>query len=518
MASLKLNIIANYTGSFFRVVIGLVFIPLYVKFLGVESYGLIGFYATLESLFSILDLGLGATINREFARRSAVLGQEQICRDMLKTLEAIYWTMAFVICVLLLTLAPLIAGHWMKPKSLSEKDVQNAIALMGLVTFFRWPLGLYQGGLNGLQEQVLSNILNTIFAFAKSITAVLVLWLVQPSISLFFLAQVFIGMLETFVMRAFVCKSLPKAQKVPRFNLKLLKEVWRFAAGMMAIHTVGVALMQSDKIILSKMLPLETYGYYMIAWTMAMTIFRVVYPITGALMPRMTQLVAQKKDVLVTKLYHQSCQFINVLAAPLCLTIIFFPESILRVWTGSSEIAARSGVILSMLTLGSLLNSMVNMPYIIQLAQGWTSLFFWANALSLMLLVPSMIFAASEWGAIGGAIVWPLLNTFYVIFCVLIMHRRILRGEFTKWLFQDIGATLLSALVIVVSMRVIYEWLNLNQGRIVPLLFIGATTVAAFLSSLAIAPKLRHSFLDSIKGIFSNLFKTSRSAAGKVLT
>ncbi|MGD9819296.1 MAG: lipopolysaccharide biosynthesis protein, partial [Desulfomonilaceae bacterium] len=182
MASLKLNILANYAGSFCRVVIGLVFVPLYVKFLGVESYGLIGFYATLESLFLILDMGLGATINRELARRSSLQGQEQSCRDMLRTLETIYWIMAIVIAVSLIAMAPLMASYWIKPQHLSEKDVQDAIVLMGIVTFSRWPLGVYQGGLNGLQKQVLLNILNSVFALSKGVLAVLVLWLVQPTI------------------------------------------------------------------------------------------------------------------------------------------------------------------------------------------------------------------------------------------------------------------------------------------------------------------------------------------------
>ncbi|KOR31756.1 hypothetical protein TI05_11605 [Achromatium sp. WMS3] len=37
----------------------LAFIPLYIKFLGIESFGLIGFFTTLQSIFALLDLGLG---------------------------------------------------------------------------------------------------------------------------------------------------------------------------------------------------------------------------------------------------------------------------------------------------------------------------------------------------------------------------------------------------------------------------------------------------------------------------
>jgi len=44
MSQLKLNIIANYTGKAWTALMSLAFIPLYIKFIGIEAYGLIGFF------------------------------------------------------------------------------------------------------------------------------------------------------------------------------------------------------------------------------------------------------------------------------------------------------------------------------------------------------------------------------------------------------------------------------------------------------------------------------------------
>ena len=70
----KLNIIANYSGKAWMTLMSLAFIPLYIKFLGIEAYALIGFFATLTSIFGVLDLGLSATLNREFGRASVTWG------------------------------------------------------------------------------------------------------------------------------------------------------------------------------------------------------------------------------------------------------------------------------------------------------------------------------------------------------------------------------------------------------------------------------------------------------------
>ena len=48
------------------------FVPLYIKFMGVESYGLVGIYFPLLALSDFLDMRLSDTMNREMARLMAV--------------------------------------------------------------------------------------------------------------------------------------------------------------------------------------------------------------------------------------------------------------------------------------------------------------------------------------------------------------------------------------------------------------------------------------------------------------
>ncbi|MFA6222162.1 MAG: oligosaccharide flippase family protein [Desulfomonilaceae bacterium] len=137
---------------------------------------------------------------------------------------------------------------------------------MGMVVVFRWPFGLYQGGLKGLQQQVLVNILNAISGTFRGLGAVLVLWLVSPTIQAFFIFQIVVSGLETFTSAYFLWRSLPQSTERPMFRKAILHEIWPFTGGMMAINVVAMILTQADKIILSKMLTLEMFGYYMLAW------------------------------------------------------------------------------------------------------------------------------------------------------------------------------------------------------------------------------------------------------------
>src|SRR5574339_1055043 len=94
---IRINLIANFLGRGWAAVMGIAFLPLYIKFMGIESYGLVGLFATLQGVFALLDLGLTTTLNREIARYSASPEKSQDMRDLVRTLETISWGLAFFI-------------------------------------------------------------------------------------------------------------------------------------------------------------------------------------------------------------------------------------------------------------------------------------------------------------------------------------------------------------------------------------------------------------------------------------
>ena len=65
---LKKNIVANYIGQFYNIIIGIVMVPFYLEYLGAEAYGLVGFFALVQSWMALLDMGLSPTLSREVAK------------------------------------------------------------------------------------------------------------------------------------------------------------------------------------------------------------------------------------------------------------------------------------------------------------------------------------------------------------------------------------------------------------------------------------------------------------------
>jgi len=455
MTLLKKNIAANLGSRAWQALMSLAFVPLYIKFMGIESYGLVGIFASLLVLFSVLDMGLSTTLNRELARLSILPDKAQEMRNLVRTLELPYWGMAFVIGIAMVCLSGPIAYYWVRADELSPAIVKQAFMIIGGVVAFRWPIALYSGGLMGLQKQVLLSGINVFEATLRNVGAVLVLWLISPTIQAFFIWQIFASMIHVFLTAGFLWRSLPKNSHRSRFQKEILFRIWRFAAGMTGISVTSIILTQTDKIVLSRILPLEMFGYYTLATVVANALLFLIIPIFSALFPRFSQLVSLHDQNGLKELYHKSCQFMSVMILPAAIVVSFFSSEILFLWTGDPAIVMNTHSIVSILIIGTALSGLMHLPYALQLAHAWTKLALYTNIIASIILVPMIYFLATHYGVVGAASAWVILNAGYVLIHIQIMHSRILKGEKGRWYLNDVAVPLIIAVTVAAIWRLL---------------------------------------------------------------
>lgn len=443
------NVFANFTGTIWQTLMAMLFIPLYIKFMGIESWGLIGIFASLQIILGLLDMGLSSTLNREMARLSVIPNKEDEMRNLVRTLEFFYWSVAILIGIVIIVLSPVITNHWIDTGGLSPKTVQQALLIMGFVMTLQMPIGFYSGGLMGLQKQVHLNVINIIMSTFRGGGAVFVLWLISPTVHAYFIWQIIISSFTVFLLGHTLWKKLPYSDNHAVFQKHLLRGIWKFAAGMSGITILAVILTQVDKIVLSKMLSLEMFGYYTLASTVAMSLTRLTTPIMTAIYPKLTQMISNDDQNGLKLLYHKSCQLVAVLVLPVAVIISLFSYDILMIWTQNSTTALRTYILVSILTAGTGLYGLMVLPYTLQLASGWTSLSIYKNIIAVILLVPAIIVLTHHYGAIGASIAWFVLNLGYVLFEIPMVHKRLLRHEKWRWYINDVfyplGASVLIA-------------------------------------------------------------------------
>jgi O-antigen/teichoic acid export membrane protein len=494
MSVIRRNVIANFAGKAWAVLMSLAFVPVYIKLLGIEAYGLIGFFLTLVAILSLLDLGLGTTLNRRLAQLSIEKNAAQEMCDLLRTLELIYLIIGIVIGATIAALAPFIANHWIKSEQLPVATVTHAVAMMGVAIACHWPLALYSGGLMGLQKQVVSNTITSLIATVRNFGAVVVIWQVSSTIEAFFAWQLAVSLAETVLTRFLLRRYLPIAPQSPRFRVRLLNDLWRFAAGITGISLLSVILTQLDKVILSKVLSLEAFAYYNLAWRLASGLYYLVSPINTAFFPRFAQLAAVDDKDELARLYHRGCQLTSVVVIPVTVVLAMFSAEFLALWIRDPQITARTSNLLTLLVIGTALNGLMNLPLTLQLAYGWTRLVFVMNVAAVCLLAPMIYVMSLRFGGEGAACIWIVLNAGYVVFMLQIMHRRLLPGHLRDWFIVDVGLPLVAAVTVATICR---QMINMSSPDGWLVLKLTAVSLLTAMASALAAPQVRSMILHT---------------------
>jgi O-antigen/teichoic acid export membrane protein len=482
MSRFKANLVSGLLSKGWTMVMLLAFVPVYVRLLGVEAYGIITLYSSLSAILVVLDGGLGATFTREIARAVATNDGSSRARDLTRSMEAVYWLVALVVLALGVIVAPGLLASWVKPSHLPVEDVTAASRWMFAAIALQLPSVLYIGGLNGLEEQVLANSLAAASATLRWLGAALVVSLVAPTLQLFFMWHAAVAAAHSVLALLLFWHRVPAAPTPARVRLALLRGIRRLALGTTGITTTGIVLTQMDKIILSKLLPLREFGYYGLAWAAASGLGVISVPFFVTSYPRMSALAARADEPALAAYYHHSSRLLASLLLPVAIVMATFPREVLMLWTEDPRAAQNAYLVLTIISAGCALNGLMIMPYALQLAYAWTRLGFVQNLLGIAVLLPLTVFGARAFGPPGAAAAWLLLNLSYIGISVQLMHRRCLPDEKTRWYLHDVGVPLLGAALVVSLAR----WaLPTDLPRLSMALALAAVTAAAGLAAAA---------------------------------
>jgi len=438
MTSLNKNIFANYLGRAWPVLLSVLLVPVYIRFLGVEAYGLVGFFITLSAVMGVFDLGIGATMNRELAIRSANPDHHSSQRDLVRTFEIIYWVIAIVVGILVVLCASSITNSWVQAEDLDNETIVTAVQLMGLAITFRFPMSLYQGGLMGLQKQVLVNKILIIYGTVRHFGAVAVLLIISKTLYVFFAWQVFMSVLASFTFLFALWSKLPECNTKARFRVGILSETWRYAAAVSLNAMIGIFLTQLDKFMLSTLLSLKMFAYYTIAATVASAIWMIIIPFNTAVFPKIVELREKMSQDKLISFFHSTSQVLSILLLPIGFLLIFFSKEILFLWLGDDIIAENAYLILSFLVFGTLLNGLVSMPITTANAYGWPMLTTYTNLAQAIVFIPLIIFLVNKFNGLGASIGWVIINSTYILITVPIFFKKYFKNQKKSWYLYDI--------------------------------------------------------------------------------
>lgn len=293
-SSLQWNFLGNVTGCLWLGVMSLVTVPVFIQLLGTDAFGIASLVAAFQSVLALLDFGLAGTAKREVAIARAAGNRGQLA-DTVRTFEIIYWTIALIIGLGFAGLSHWLANSWEPQQALPPADIQMAILLGGLAFAARWPVALYTGILQGLERQVVQNGILVVTATTRAGLTMLALLFVSRTVYCLLVTQALANGLEV-LLSGYVARRLALAGAKGRFDLAVVRRVWRFAVGVNLVGTFGMLVSGAPQLLISKLLPLVELTYYSVASAATGALLIISTAAQISLFPRLS-LCCQQQDL-----------------------------------------------------------------------------------------------------------------------------------------------------------------------------------------------------------------------------
>jgi O-antigen/teichoic acid export membrane protein len=415
--------------------LSLVALPIYYKLLGAENFGVIGFFLSLQVMVGFLDLGLGATLIRKFSQTHA---QEAVLiRRYALTFETFYVFIALAMAIILIASSTWLSHSWIQASDQVLLKLPDQLKIASLCICCVWFSSIYNSMLIGLEQQFQLSIAHAFLAVLRFCAPILaVIWFAD--LTVFFLANLLIAVSQVLILKLLAKSFLPQVSEAVRVDFKLIRLDSGFSMGMFGIFLTTFLIAQTDKIILSKLLNLSQFGIYTLCATLAGGIYLAVQPLFNVLLPRFNRLISENSQDELQSLYGLGAQMMALIVMPASTLIFFFSEEVLMIWTMQTEVVSQGAWLLKFLVLANTINALMNLPYCLQIAAGWTSLPLKVNYVIIFSLLPAMVWAAQEKGALGAA--WVTLFLHACIMCTIphIMHMKLLIRSKWQWYLRAI--------------------------------------------------------------------------------
>jgi O-antigen/teichoic acid export membrane protein len=254
------NTVFNLLGLGIPLVIGFFSIPVVIRWLGPERFGILSLVWVVVGYFSLFDLGLGRAVTKYIA--------EAFGRHETESIPGLFWTTVFVQGafgvfggLLLVVLSPLLVERVLHISASLQNEMRASFVILAVAVPFVMVSGAFRGALEAMHRFDLVNLVRV------------------PSSAFLYLAPL-IGWLAGFDMRGIVgllaatrglalaawafllLRELPQLRKRVSFNPAAFRPVIRFGGWVMLSNLVSPLLLYLDRFLIGSLLTLTAVAYY----------------------------------------------------------------------------------------------------------------------------------------------------------------------------------------------------------------------------------------------------------------
>jgi O-antigen/teichoic acid export membrane protein len=415
MSRLTKNILYNLVGQSSLLILGFVAIRYIFRGLGEDVLGIIYFALTASTVLSgMLEMGIGSSAVREISGHATT--EPEYVADLVRTGSLFFWGAYLFLALALLLGAPAIANHWIRLRTLDPGTAVSVLRIIGIASLVALPRTLYVCVLRGFQRMEFNNMIDVATTGLQQFGTIIVLLLgggLLPVVHWF--AICFFASIVAYVL---ICSQfLSWRALIPGFSVAVVKRNLKFASNMAATSFLSVVVSQTDKAVVSKLMPIKMFGYYGIAYATVARGTMVTSAIAQAALPSLCELHGAGNTKALVSQYAKLQDFLCFVTIPIFAAIFFAAEPVFG-FVLNAEAARLLLLPTTLLCFGFYLNSTLNAPHVFSLATGRPDISARFNFYALFVVSPASIVLVYFLGLKGAAFSFVAYNLFSYLYSI----------------------------------------------------------------------------------------------------
>ncbi len=413
------NTLFNLAGQILPLFVGIFTIPLIIKGLGIERFGVLTLVWMVIGYFSLFDLGLGRALTQIIA---SCLGKENV-----KDLSELVWT-ALAIMALMGVIGMVIAGSLSPILIAKVFKMPNQMRTEALSAFYILSVSIpvivlssgFTGILTAYQRFDLINLLRVPLGLVNFIAPLLVLPFSTSIVPITLLLAV--SRLVSCIAQYLLClRVMPSLRTGRRFNADAAKPLFCFGGWMTISNIVGPVMVYLDRFVIGAAISVTAVAYYATPYEMVTKL----WIISGALIASLFPAFAASNNYDSSHTVHllsKSLAAIFILVFPIVLIVVTFSKEGLMIWLGK-DFANNSAPVLQWLAAGVFINCLAQVLFALIQGRGRPDITAKMHLLELLVYLPLLWWALRHYGVVGAAIAWTLRVTIDGILLLWVAQR-----------------------------------------------------------------------------------------------
>ncbi|WP_368901474.1 oligosaccharide flippase family protein [Oceanobacillus oncorhynchi] len=330
----KAGVILSYLFTVVNAVVGFLYIPLIIYFIGQDQYGLYQLFGSILIYLGLFDFGLGKTVTRYYSKYMA-LGDEKSKENLLGISSVIFLVLSLFLLIIGTIIYPYLESFFGKSLTVEEILMAEKMYLVVLFTAIITVLtSVFKAVITAYERFIFLKGIMLVQVLLRPIV-VLAVFLIESNAFILIVIQAFlnIGMIIAMIYYSF--KKLKIKIKLHYWDSSLLKELVRFSFFIFITAVVDQIFWRADQIILGSFVGTTSVAIYSIGSQLLMYYMTLSTAMSGVFLPNITKRVTQNaSDKDLTDIFIKIGRLQYLLLGAVLIGFIVFGKDFISLWVG----------------------------------------------------------------------------------------------------------------------------------------------------------------------------------------